>query len=208
MKKALIASLCFILIGFAMAGSTYALPDLDSVFANLVELLGETLGLPELGGTTVDVEIVTDTASGLLSPGGAASRKVSVRNQGSSGVYFRFACAVQYHADSWEKLTIRFDADDSYLESDWMAIDVDDKPYRMKVFTYQSELPAGADAPQITMHIAMDRSMTSAQMNRYSSDFVRMQVLAIEPKEFTQRNLTTAQQALDAALPLSTLNPF
>ncbi|MBP3428119.1 MAG: hypothetical protein J6M47_07655 [Clostridia bacterium] len=208
MKKGIIAALCFIVIGCSMVSGTFALPDLDKVFADLTGMLGHALGLPEAGGAEVDVALVTDTASGQLYPGGTATRSVYVKNQGAREVCYRLAYAVQYDAQSWDKLTLRFAADEGYIEHDWQEISISGVPYRMKVFTYDSALPAGQSSGGVSLTITMDRNITSEQIARYRSDFLQMQVLAIDPVPFREKGYTTAQAALDIALPLATLNPF
>jgi len=57
----------------------------------------------------------------------------------------------------------------------------------------------------------MEGSITTEQMKRYRSDFLRIQALAIETESFeslTKNQITSAEAALNMALPLSDLNPF
>ena len=108
MKKAILAALVFIVVGFALVNGTFALPDLEEVFQTVTQLLEK--GMPEPGGGTVDVALVTDDTPQQLYPGGAASRVTCVRNEGTGPVYFRLVYAIQYDRDSWDKLTITFDA--------------------------------------------------------------------------------------------------
>lgn len=209
MKKALLVGLCFVLVGFLLVSGTFAMPNLDTVFTNLTNLLG-VQGLPEVGGagTAVDVSLVADQTVQNLYPGGSASRTTCVHNEGSGDVYFRLVYAVQYDEESWPKLDIDFVAEEGFAQSEWRDITIGSTPYRMMVFTCTNALAAKADSPSITLTIAMDESITSEQIARYRSDFVQTQVLAIDPTPFTNSNYTTAQAALDLALPLDTLNPF
>lgn len=208
MKKAILAALVFIVVGFALVNGTFALPDLDKVFAYVKEL-GETLGLPQTGGagSTVDVALVSSDTPQQLYPGGAASRATAVKNQGTSAVYFRLCYALQYDESSWDKLTITFAADD-YAQTDWLDITIGTTPYKMKVFTYPEALAIGAESPDVTLTIAMGSTVTNEEIGRYRADFLQTQVLAIDPKPFTAQNITTAEEALNLALPLGTLNPF
>lgn len=207
MKKAILAALVFIVVGFALVSGTFALPDLDKVFDDLTELLDD-LGLPtpDTEGV-VDVALVSDDTPQQLYPGGAVSRTTSVQNKGSDPVYFRLCYAVQYDKTSWNKLTIGFDTED-YEQTDWLDITIGNTPYKMKVFTYTEALPTGEISPDVKLTIAMDDSVTSEEISRYRSDFLQTQVLAIDPTPFTSADITTAKDALDKALPLGTLNPF
>ena len=207
MKKALLAGLCFVLVGFMLVSGTFALPDLDKVFAYVKEL-GETLGLPELGGagTAVDVSLVYDDAPQQLYPGGAASRATCVRNEGSGPVYFRLVYAVQYDVSSWDKLTITFAAE-GYEQTGWRDISIGTTPFKMKVFTYTEALDADAVSSAVTLTIAMADTVTTEEIGRYRSDFLQTQVLAIDPTPFAEV-APSAVEALNLALPLNTLNPF
>lgn len=209
MKKAILAALTFIVVGFLLVNGTLALPDLEEVFAYVKEL-GETLGLPTQDESgTIAVALVSDDSPQQLYPGGAASRVTAVRNEGTGAVYFRLVYAIQYDADSWDKLTITFAADEDFVESGWLPISIGTTDYRMKVFTYTEALAAQAESPAVTLTIAMDDSVTSEEISRYRSDFLQTQVLAIDPTPFTAQSITTAEDALDLALPISdTFNPF
>lgn len=205
MKKALLAALTFIVVGFLLVNSTFALPNLETVFATVAALLEDAF--PEPGGETINVALVSDNTPQQLYPGGSASRTSCVENQGTGNVYFRLVYAVQHNPDSGDKLTISFDAE-GYVQSSWQDITIGTTPYKMMVFTYPRELPASQTSPPVTLSIAMDSSMTSAELDNYRSDFIQTQVLAIDPTPFTEKDCTTAQAALDVALPLKTLNPF
>jgi len=209
MKKALLAALCITIVGFALVNGTFAMPDINQVFADLTALFGAEKGLPELGGegTAVHVEIVSDQTPQNLAPGGRVSRDFQVKNLGSDGVYFRLVYAVQYDAESWDSLTIRFDHDDSYKKDGWRDIEIGGVDYKMMALTYTGELEKGVQSSPVTLSIAMDSSVTGEQLGRYRSDFLKTRVLAIEPAPFVEKGYT-AEQALDLALPLDTLNPF
>lgn len=205
MKKAILAALVFIVVGFALVNGTFALPDLDEVFKTVTQLLEK--GIPEPGGGTIDVALVSDNTPQQLYPGGTASRTTSVQNQGSKAVYFRLCYAIQYDESSWNKLTITFDAP-GHEQTGWRDITIGNTPYKMMVFTYTKDLAAGDYSPAVTLTIAMDDTVTSEEISRYRADFLQTQVLAIDPKPFTDKDITTAEDALDLALPLDTLNPF
>lgn len=205
MKKALLAALAFIAAGFLLVNGTFALPDLDEVFKTVTQLLEK--GIPEPGGGTIDVALVSDNTPQQLYPGGEASRVTRVKNQGTSPVYFRLCYAIQYDQSSWSKLDVGFEAA-GYEQTGWRDITIGNTPYKMKVFTYTAPLASGAESPEVKLTIAMDDSVTSEEISRYRSDFLQTQVLAIDPTPFTDANITTAVDALDLALPLKTLNPF
>lgn len=207
MKKAILAALVFIVVGFALVNGTFALPDLDEVFANLTELLGD-LGLPTQDASgTIDVALVSDNTPQQLYPGGAASRVTRVKNQGTSPVYFRLCYAIQYDQSSWPKLDVGFEAA-GYEQTGWLNITIGNTPYKMMVFTYKEALAAKDTSPDVKLTIAMDDSVTSEEIGRYRADFLQTQVLAIDPTPFTGEGITTAKDALELALPLDTLNPF
>ena len=207
MKKAILAALVFIVVGFALVNGTFALPDLDEVFA-FVQQLGESLGLPTQDAYgTIDVALVSDNTPQQLYPGGEASRVTRVKNQGTKAVYFRLCYAIQYDESSWNKLTITFDAP-GHEQTGWRDITIGNTPYKMMVFTYTAALARGAESPEVKLTIAMDDSVTSEEISRYRADFLQTQVLAIDPTPFTDNDITTAEEALNLALPLGTLNPF
>lgn len=208
MKKAILAALTFIVVGFLLVNGTFALPDINEVFQTIADMVN---GAPEPGGagTAVHVSLLSDNTPQQLYPGGAASRATRVRNEGSGSVYFRLVYALQYDADSWDKLTITFAADEDFVESGWLPISIGTTDYRMKVFTYTEALAAQAESPAVTLTIAMSTAITSEEISRYRSDFLQTQVLAIDPAPFTNKGYTTAEGALDLALPISaTFNPF
>lgn len=206
MKKALLAALCFILVSLVLVNGTFALPDWKEVFQSVAALVED--GIPEQGGTAVHVELVSNDGATRLFPGGAVSRVSHVKNLGDGNVYFRLVYAVQYVEESWNDLTIRFAAGAGFEESGWIDTTSSGRPYRMKVFTYTGELPAGTSSPEVSISIAMDADVTSEQLARYSDDFLQMQALAIDPAPFAEKGYATAKAALDAALPLNSLKPF
>lgn len=207
MKKALLAALCFVLVGFMLVNGTFALPDLSDVFQTIIAWGND--GVPEDGNTTVDVTLISDNAPQSLIPGGKASRTYRVQNTGEGPVYFRLVYAIQYDAESWDHLTINFDAGQGFIQHEgWKDIRVSGTPYKMKVFTYSSALLVNAGSSEVTISIAMDAAVTNEDLSRYRSDFLQAQVLAIDPTPFTEKGYTYAQAALDLALPLENLNPF
>lgn len=211
MKKAfmaLLAGLCFVCVSCMLVNGSYALPSFDSVFQAVGELLEK--GIPELGGagTAVHVDLVSDAGEQNLFPGGSVSRSFHVENLGSGAVCFRLACAVQYDAETWDQLDIRFSPGTGFTEHPWQEISISGTPYRMKVFTYNQALAKGEASPGIGISIAMDSAVTSRQIDRYRSDFLQAQVLAIDPEPFIEKGYDTAAKALDMALPLENLNPF
>ena len=208
MKKAFLAALCFIAVSLVLVNGTFALPDFDEVFQVVTELLEK--GIPKQGGvgTAVHVVLVSDDKPQNLLPGGEVSRSFQVKNLGEGEVYFRLVYAVQYNAESWPKLDIRFTAGDGFKEHDWKDISVGSTPYKMKVFTYTKALPADATSPEVSISIAMDATVTSGEISRYRSDFLQTQVLAIDPAPFTEKGYADAETALDMALPLDKLSPF
>lgn len=223
MKKALLAALCFIVVGFALVSGTFATPDLDKIFADLTAALGQ-FGLPERGGagTLVHVTLSHEDSAETLYPGSTASRTVTVINQGSGDVYCRLVYALQYDKELWENLTISFTAGAGYKdeglaygstngwEDGWKPIKIDGVDFRMRVFTYTGSLASNAKTAPVKISISMNTQVTSAQMDRLRSDFLQVQVLAIDPTRFVDNNNVQlpAETALDMALPLDTLNPF
>ena len=208
MKKALLAALCFIIVSLVLVNGTLALPDFDKVFQVVAELLEN--GVPEQGGaeTAVHVSLVSDEERKSLFPGGEVARSFRVQNLGEGDVYFRLVYAVQYDAESWSKLDVRFTAGSGFKEHDWKDISVDNTPYKMKVFTYTKALPVDTSSPEVTISIAMDPSVTSEEIGRYRSDFLQARALAIDPAPFAEKGYAAAETALDMALPLESLNPF
>ena len=208
MKKAILAALIFVVVGFALVNGTFALPDFDDVFQVVTDLLEK--GIPEMGGagTAVDVALVSDNTPQQLYPGGSVSQTHAVRNDGTGSVYFRLVYAIQYDADSWDKLGIDFTAGADFVQHGWQDITVDGTPYKMMVFTYTDALAAGQMSSAVTLNISMDTAFTSEELNRYRGDFLQTQVLAIDPTPFTEKGYITAEDALNLALPLDTLNPF
>ena len=195
----------FIVVGFALVNGTFALPDLDEVFKTVTQLLEK--GIPEPGGGTIDVALVSDNTPQQLYPGGTASRVTRVKNQGTSPVYFRLCYAIQYDQSSWPKLDVGFEAA-GYEQTGWRDITIGNTPYKMMVFTYPAALLSWETSPEVKLTIAMDDSVTSEEISRYRADFLQTQVLAIDPTPFTDKDITTAEEALNLALPLDTLNPF
>ncbi len=210
MKKALVAALAFVLVGFMLVNGTLA--DVFNQARDIFATLGGTLGAPTTDGD-FDVDLVNVGEVEQLYPGGKATHKVQVVNNGKRGACFRLAFAVQ-ETSAWERLDFTFSADESFIQSNWMDITVDGAPYNMKVFTYTATLDAGKASPVVSITIAMDKAVTTKQIEEFRSDFLKTQVLAIESATFLTAPegktapYASAVDALDAALPLSNFNPF
>lgn len=210
MKKALVAALAFVLVGFMLVNGTLA--DVFNQARDIFVNLGGTLGAPTTDGD-FDVDLVNVGEVEQLYPGGKATHKVQVVNNGKRGACFRLAFAVQ-ETSAWEQLDFTFSADESFIQSNWMDITVDGAPYNMKVFTYTGTLDAGKSSPTVSITIAMDKDVTTAQIEQFRSDFLKTQVLAIDSTAFlTSENGKPAPyaselDALEAALPLTNFNPF
>lgn len=215
MKKALLAGLCFVAVCLVLIHGPKMLPELTEWLGEIeVPPVTEWLddfSFPDLGGNVgkpVHVTLVSDTPSNPLFPGGSVTRTSAVRNDGEGGVCYRLVYAIQYNDDSWHQLDIDFLADKGYDESDWQLITIDGTPFMMKVFTYTELLAPGSTSPNVVFTIGMDRDITNDQIGRYRSDFLRIQVVAIDPTPFMTTETTTVVDALDMALPLNNLNPF
>ena len=214
MKKVLTLTLCLLLAGLLAVSNSYALPDVSSAFQHLIDYLGDALGIPTHSSNgEIDVQIVSGGSEQQLYPGTQAQQTFSIRNDGTSSAYFRFVVAVQYDAETWDQLSVSFDANESYAISDWMTTTISDAPYRMKVITYKQALNAGESSPEIMMTVGMDSDMTNEQFSRYGSDFIQMKVLAVETNAFDQKaeaenREPSALDALNRALPLTNFNPF
>ncbi len=209
MKKALAVSLCFVLVGFMLVNGTLA--DVFNQARDIFADLSGVLGAPTTDGR-FDVDLVNVGEVEQLFPGGQATHTVRVDNVGELGACFRLAFAVQ-KTSAWEQLHFTFTADNSFTQSDWMKITVGGTPYNMKVFTYTATLDEERSSPTVSITIAMDKAVTTAQIEEFRGDFLKTQVLAIEADLFMQpseNNTTTytAEQALDMALPLTNFNPF
>ena len=214
MKKVLTLTLCLALTCLLAVNSSYALPDVSSAFQHLIDYLGDALGIPSHSQNgEIDIQIVSGGSEQQLYPGAQAQQTFSIRNNGTSGAYFRFVVAVQYDAETWDQLSVTFDTNDSYLISDWMPTAISDVPYRMKIFTYKHALAADESSPEIMMTVGMDPDMTNEQFSCYGSDFIQMKVLAVETNAFDKKaeadsREPSALDALDRALPLTNFNPF
>lgn len=212
MKKALIAALCFIVVGFMMVNGTLAATfnEARDIFQDLTEKLGEAFGMAATD-SKFDVDLIPVGSVEQLYPGGQATHTVKVKNQGDLNACFRLAFAVQ-ETTTWDKLSFTFSAPADYAVTDWMDITVGGTTYKMKVFTYTGTLAPKAESANIGVTIAMDKEVTSKQIGEYRSDFLKTQVLAIEADLFTTdkdgNQIRTPAQALDLALPLTDFNPF
>lgn len=217
MRKALLAATTFILVGFMLVDGTLAgvLNEVQGIFQNLTDVLGQ-YGTPARD-SAFDVDLAAIGETGQFFPGGEATHTVAVRNVCDLDACFRVAVALQYDAETWPMLHTTFTYDDAYFaqEGSWRDITVGGTPYKMMVFTYRHTLLARTSSPTIAVTIAMDKEVTSAQISRFRSDFLQMQVMAIEADAFltskdpkTPPPFASPAEALEAALPLDTLNPF
>ena len=118
--------------------------------------------------------------------------------------YFRIAFAVQQEA--YDFLHLNFNEVD-YTWSDWKQISINGRSYQMIVATYTKPLAVNETSPAALMQVALDKKTTSADAEKISSDFLQIQVMAIDATPFKETDCTV-EQALDAALPLNSLNPF
>lgn len=203
MKKTMLLALCVILAGLLAVNGTLA-DDFGRAINKAFQIIeGWTENAaPEVGGQQVDVQLQKADPI-MLMPGAPATYDTAVNNVGSDDVYFRVAVAVRYDEQSWDKLDFEFNAD-GFDTSDWMDTTISGTPYKMMVLTYQEALAAKSSAP-FSVTVSMDTSITSEQMDKLSSNFLQMQVLAISASEFTDMSATAA---LDMALPLTNFNPF
>lgn len=210
MKKALVAALAFVLVGFMLVNGTLA--DVFNQARDIFVNLGGSLGAPTTD-SNFDVDLVNVGEVEQLYPGGKATHKVQVVNNGKRGACFRLAFAVQ-DTSAWEQLHFTFSEDENFIQSNWMAITVGTTPYNMKVFTYKGTLDAGEASPTVSITIAMDKDVTTKQIEEFRSDFLKTQVLAIDSTAFLTAPegqtapYLSAPDALDAALPLTNFNPF
>lgn len=225
MKKAFFAALCFVLISCLFVNGTFALPDIDEVFA-FIASLGDS-GKPTQDEGLLQVKLESTYSPGQLMPGGSASRKTVVKNTGEKDAYFRLVYAIQYDKATWDLLKVSFDVPAGYRQEDWTDIDIDGTPYKMKVFSYDKVLysnggvqgmsSASSVSPPVTITIEMDKSITNQQLSCYRDDFLQVQVLAVETATFAElvekskdvaEGMSPAQYVLDMAIPLTELNPF
>lgn len=207
MKKALLAALCLIIAGLMMMNGTFALPSLEDIFQTVSELIDKAT--PQDGGDNVKVALVLSDEPNSLYPGSTVSRTCKVKNEGDQSVYFRIACAIQYDEATWGQLGISFEHDDKFTAtSGWKDITIGTTPYRMKVFTYKEALTENTTSDGVEISISMGTSVTSEQLAKYRADFLQIQALAIETEAFNDKDYDTAEGALNAALPLTGLNPF
>lgn len=220
MKKAFFAALCFVLISCLFVNGTFALPDLNEVFADLTNILQN--GLPEKSGEdgALDVNLVSTKPTEQLMPGNSVSRTTYVKNDSKMvdgkqrSACFRLVYAFQYDAKTWDEklITVKFDASSDFEQSGWTDITIDGTPYKMMVFTYTKALAAGAKSSEVTITVSLDKEITNDQLSSYRDDFLKMQVLAVEKDAFADvaipANANSAEEyILDLALPLGT-NPF
>jgi len=219
MKKALALALCLVFAGMLAVDDTFAAEFTQAVREAANSLFQTVSGLvegispaPTADTNTFKVSLAYpdgQTGLALLTPGNTTERKVAVRNQSSGkSAYFRIAFAVQ--ADVREHLTLNFNNDSSLYT--WYElpneITIGSRHYDLFIGTYQKELPAGTTSEAALFGVKLD-DITSQEMNAFSEDFLQIQVLAICADDFVGSDYTTAEAALDQALPIpDDFNPF
>jgi len=218
MKKAFLLALCLALGGMLAVNGTFA-ADFTQAVGEAFSMLFKTVqGLtdptPEEDRSAFQVSLICpDDATGLpvLTPGSSMAHKVTVKNLSSAkSAYFRIAFAVQDTVRPY--LALHFNETGAYTWlDDWREnITIGDHRYDLMIGTYTQELPAGGTAPDALLSVALSDSITSEQMNSIADDFLQIQVLAICADDFPKESYPTAQDALDAALPIASpdFNPF
>lgn len=205
MRKALIVALCFVCCAALLAGSTLATETTDLSFLNLFQTLFD-LGdkaVPDHDGERVKVQLSTTQTDTPLYPGASATLTHTVTNTGTQDVYFRLYYALPNIPETNELVKVEFTAN-GFQVSEWMEKD----DLRIAVLTYNNALQANEEsAVSVTVTVGFDINMTSEQFARYDANFLQTQVLAIETAAFAEK-YKIAADALNAALPLDTTNPF
>lgn len=221
MKKAFALVLCLVLTGMLAVNGTFAAEFTQAVSEAVNTLFKAVEGLaaninpnPTTDPSTFRVELVyPDGGTGmtLLTPGTTTARKVAVANQSNGkAAYFRIAFAVQ--ADVREHLILDFndDASSPYIWSDWReSLTIDGRKFDVIIGTYTENLAVGETSPAALWSVKL-ANITSQQMNTFDEDFLQIRVLAICADDFGGSAYTTAQAALDQALPIDSpeFNPF
>lgn len=207
MKKALLISLSFVLVCCLLVSGTFA-TELSTVIENVFKTI-EQLGAAAMPTTdpSLDVTITTEKGSdsSILSPGHSASLKHTVTNTGDMDVYFRLYYAVP--AD--DTIAVSFTVPTGYDTVSASRL-VNNGKLKMWVITYAGSLAKGTSAPAVEVTVAFDKTMTDEQFSQYKDGkFLQTQVLAIETQEFDNHgDYSSYSEALDAALPLESTNPF
>jgi len=220
-KKAFLVAMCFVAAGFLMVNDTFASDfskAITDIFATIAELGGN--GAPSSENDKISVKLETTGDNQPLYPGSSVTRRTSVKNEGTDSAYVRLVYAVQYDPETWGKgFRVSFECGEGFTQEsfngqDFKPIKIGSAEYRMYVFTWQSALAGtsntanSASTSEVAVTVSMDGSITTEQMKRYRSDFLRIQALAIETASFTNKEITSAEDALNMALPLDTLKPF
>ena len=190
MKKVMLLAVCLILAGLLAVNSTFALPDIDKVFATLTELLG-SLAAPTEDPTQFNVSLVYTGSdeNTLLSPGGTVTRSFAAANGANSKpAYFRIAIAVQNDALPAGLLQVQTNGG-NYTWTQANDITIGGRTYALKVATYKDKLPVGETSASAMLRVSMDASVTSAQMAQLDDNFLQIQVLAVDATAFESENL-------------------
>lgn len=202
MRKVLIVALCFVCCAALLTGSTLATETTDLSFLNFFQTLLE-LGdkaAPSHDGEKVKVQLTTQQTATQLYPGASATLTHTVTNTGTQDVYFRLYYALPNIEETNELVSVNFEAN-GFDVSEWMVKD----DLRIAVLTYNNALQPNEESA-VSVTVGFDKDMTSEQFARYDANFLQTQVLAIEMEAFAQYK--DAADALNAALPLDTTNPF
>jgi len=214
-KKAFLVAMCFVAAGFLMVNDTFA-SDFSKAITGIfayIEALGEN-GAPSSENDKISVKLETTGDNQSLYPGSSVTRRTIVKNEGTDSAYVRLVYAVQYDRETWDDgFKVKFECEkgfkqETFGEQDFKPIKIGSDDYRMYVFTWQDKLPSNGSTNGVDVTVSMEGSITTEQMKRYRSDFLRIQALAIETASFTNKEITSAEDALNMALPLDTLKPF
>jgi len=140
----------------------------------------------------------------LWNIGGAVDKFISVENSGSEySAYFRTAISVRCTGDEeFFRSNLKFNLNDTdYIWSDWQKTGSDTYT---NVATYRYALAPGETSPAMLLQIALDKSMTNEEMEKFGADFeINVHTAAIDVTTFAKNELTTAEAALNAAVPVS-----
>lgn len=138
---------------------------------------------------------------------GAVDKFISVKNDTAQSAdahsaYFRTAISVRCTSDEvFNKLRFNLNATD-FDWTDWKKTGSD--TYTI-VATYLDALAPGEISPAMMLQIALDKSMTNEEMEKFGADFeINVYTAAIDAETFKKQDDTpmSAQEALNLALPI------
>lgn len=150
---------------------------------------------------------------------GISDRFVAVKNlsektqERPNNAYFRVAVALQKEAADIIYLHFNGNQQD-FKPSEWNDIKIGGRDFCMIVYTYLHALPAGEISPAALLQVAVDKKATNEDFEKLSSDFLQIQVMAINADDFVSEVngvevQMSAEEALGYAVPLTaTFNPF